>query len=322
VGITFKQVEDFRMLNIHQVKEEVCDIGRRIYNRGFAAANDGNISFRIDENRVVCTPTGICKGFMKPEDLCIVDMSGNQIAGTRKRTSEILLHVTIMKARPEVKSVVHCHPPHATAFGIAREAIPQCLMPEVDINMGDVPIASYALPGGQGFADVIMPYIMKSDIIVQANHGTVSVGPTIERAYWLAEMLDAYCRICLIARDLGKVEYFTRDEAEDLLTLKQKWGFKDPRADLENCELCANDIFRDSWKETGVAHRAFQPPTFKRNDDNTGQKASVNSKCTCAGCTANAAAQNQHQSTSPQSNEERELIIKTITDRIVKALAG
>ncbi|MGL6195891.1 MAG: class II aldolase/adducin family protein, partial [Thermoguttaceae bacterium] len=124
------------MLNIHQVKEEICDIGRRLYNKGFAAANDGNISYRIDDNRVVCTPTQICKGFMKPDDLCIVDMSGNQIAGHRKRTSEIMLHLTIMKERPEVKSIVHCHPPHATAFGIAREAIPQCVLPEVDIYMG------------------------------------------------------------------------------------------------------------------------------------------------------------------------------------------
>jgi L-fuculose-phosphate aldolase len=312
------------MLNIHQVKEEICDIGRRIYNRSFAAANDGNISYRIDENRVVCTPTGISKGFMKPEDLCVVDMEGNQISGTKKRTSEILLHLTIMKARPEVKAVVHCHPPHATAFGIAREAIPQCLMPEVDINMGDVPIAKYALPGGQGFADVVMPYIMKSDIIVQANHGTVSVGPTVERAYFLAEMLDAYCRICLIARDLGKVEYFTRDEAEDLLELKQKWGFKDPRAALENCELCANDIFRDSWKETGVGHRAFQPPTFKRKDNNAvSQKSSVNSKCTCGGCTCGANAQDSGKgSDSTVPNDEKELIIKTITDRVIKALAG
>jgi L-fuculose-phosphate aldolase len=244
------------MLNLHQVKEEICDIGRRIYNKGFAAANDGNISFRIDDNRVVCTPTGISKGFMKPDDLCVVDMDANQIAGHRKMTSEIRQHITIMKHRSDVKSVVHCHPPHATAFGIAREAIPQCLMPEVDINMGDVPIAKYTIPGGQEFADAILPFVDKSDIIVQANHGTVSYGPTVERAYFLVEMLDAYCRILLIARSLGKVEYFTKSEAEGLLDLKQKWGFKDPRAELANCELCANDIFRESWKETGVDHRA------------------------------------------------------------------
>ncbi|MDR3110386.1 MAG: class II aldolase/adducin family protein [Planctomycetaceae bacterium] len=284
------------MQNLHQVKEEICDIGRRIYNKGFAAANDGNISFRIDENRVVCTPTGVSKGFMKPDDLCIVDMNANQISGHRKMTSEIRQHITIMKHRSDVKSVVHCHPPHATAFGIAREAIPQCILPEVDINMGDVPIAKYTIPGGQEFADAILPFVDKSDIIVQANHGTVSMGPTVERAYFLTEMLDAYCRILLISRSIGKVEYFTKNEAEDLLALKQKWGFKDPRADLANCELCANDIFRDSWKETGVSHRAFIPPTFRRGEEET-------KSCQCK-----------------SSSDEQEQLIKVITERVLSAL--
>ncbi|MDR3233374.1 MAG: class II aldolase/adducin family protein [Planctomycetaceae bacterium] len=294
------------MANLQQTKEEICDIGRRIYNRGFASANDGNISFRIDENRVICTPTGVSKGFMKPEDLCISDMNANQIGGTKKMTSEIRQHITIMKHRSDVKSVVHCHPPHATAFGIAREAIPQCLMPEMDINMGDVPIARYTIPGGQEFADAILPFADKSDIIVQANHGTVSFGPTVERAYFLTEMLDAYCRILLIARSLGKVEYFTKDEAEDLLQLKQKWGFKDPRAELANCELCANDIFRDSWKETGVGNRAFHPPAFKRGDDSA--------KPCCGQC-----AKTGQKNETPDN--EQELIIRTITDRVMQALA-
>src|SRR5215469_3056616 len=152
------------MLNIHKIKQEICEIGDRLYKRGFAAANDGNITYRISEKEVVCTPTQICKGFMKPDDLCVVDMQGNQVAGHRKRTSEIMLHLTIMKQRADVKSVVHCHPPHATAFGIAREAIPQCVLPEVEIFMGDVPIAKYAIPGGQEFADTILTLIHKSDI--------------------------------------------------------------------------------------------------------------------------------------------------------------
>ncbi len=286
------------MINIHQIKEEICDIGRRLYNKGFAAANDGNISYRMDENRVVCTPTQICKGFMKPDDLCVVDMEGNQIAGHRKRTSEIMLHLTIMKERPEVKSVVHCHPPHATAFGIAREAIPQCVLPEVDIFMGDVPIAKYAIPGGQDFADTVLPFIHKSDIIVQANHGTVSFGPTVERAYWLTELLDAYCRILLISRDLGKVEYFNKTEAEELLSLKTQWNYKDPRVELANCELCANDVFRESWKETGVGHRAFTPPTFKRGEE---------SPAPSCGCSASA-------------DPSQESLVQAITDRVLEAL--
>src|SRR5262249_46017031 len=141
----------FRM-NVHQIKLEICDIGRRIYNRGFAAGNDGNISYRLGPNEVLCTPTMVSKGFLKPEELCTCDMEGNQLTGRKKRTSEVLLHLAIMKERPDVKSVVHCHPPHATAFAVAREPIPQCVLPEVEVFLGDVPITRYETPGGQKFA--------------------------------------------------------------------------------------------------------------------------------------------------------------------------
>src|SRR5215211_4486629 len=120
-------------INDRKLKEEICEIGRRVYNKGFAAANDGNISYRIGPNEVLCSPTMICKGFMTPDDICMVDLDGKQLAGKRKRTSEILLHLAIMRAKPEIKAVVHCHPPHATAFGVAREPIPQCVLPEVEV---------------------------------------------------------------------------------------------------------------------------------------------------------------------------------------------
>lgn len=249
------------MVNLHRIKQEICEIGDRIYKKGFAAANDGNISFRYSDREVVCTPTQICKGFMKPEDLCVVDMEGKQIAGNRKRTSEIMLHLAIMKSRPDVKSVVHCHPPHATAFGIAREPVPQCVLPEVEIFLGDVPITKYAIPGGTDFADTILPYVAKSNVIILANHGTVSYGETVEKAYWWTEVLDAYCRMLMLARGLGSVNYFTEPEARDLLALKQKWGFADPRNEMKNCDICANDVFRSTWKESGVAPKAFTPPS-------------------------------------------------------------
>ena len=130
------------------LKEQICEIGRRVYNKGFAAANDGNISIRVGENEVLCSPTMICKGFMTPDDICAVDLQGNQIAGKRKRTSEVLLHLAIMRARPDVKAVVHCHPPHATAFGVAREPIPQCVLPEVEVFLGEIPIDSKIRYGG------------------------------------------------------------------------------------------------------------------------------------------------------------------------------
>ena len=277
------------MLNVHKIKQEICEIGDRIYKKGFAAANDGNISYRVSETEVVCTPTQISKGFMKPDDLCVVDMDGNQIAGRRKSTSEIKLHLAIMKERPEVKSVVHCHPPHATAFGIAREPVPQCVLPEVEIFLGDVPIAQYDIPGSQDFANTILPFVNKSNVIILANHGTVSYGETVEKAYWATEILDAYCRMLILAKSLGKVNYFSQDEAQGLLDLKTEWGFKDPRAEMANCELCANDVFRDSWKASGVDQQAFEPPRY-----NTPPAAS--------------------------GNADQEALVQAITERVLAAL--
>ena len=124
-------------MNVHQLKQEICEIGRRIYDKGFAAANDGNISYRLSENEVLCTPTMVSKGFMKPDDLCIVDMEASSSPASASGRSEILLHLAIMKERPDVKSVVHCHPPHATAFAVAREPIPQCVLPEVEVFLGE-----------------------------------------------------------------------------------------------------------------------------------------------------------------------------------------
>jgi len=291
------------MVNTHKIKQDICAIGDRLYKKGFAAANDGNISVRIAENEVICTPTMMTKGFMKPDDLCTVDMEGNQLSGRRKRTSEVMLHLAIMKARPEIKSVVHCHPPHATAFGIAREPVPQCVLPEVEIFIGDVPIAAYAIPGGQEFADTILPFIHQANVMILANHGTVSYDVEVEKAYWWTEILDAYCRMLMLARGLGRVSYFNEPEAEALMDLKEKWGYRDPRAEVKNCELCANDTFRESWKETGVRPGAFQPPLF--HGERSGSASSGNGTPTPP---------------APVATPDQEALIRTITDRVMAAL--
>jgi L-fuculose-phosphate aldolase len=244
-------------INDRGLKEEICEIGRRIYDKGFAAANDGNISIRVGPNEVLCSPTMICKGFMKPEDICAVDLEGTQIAGVRKRTSEVLLHLAIMRKRPDVKAVVHCHPPHATAFAVAGEPIPQCILPEVEVFMGEVPIAPYETPGDQKFADTVVPFLESTNTIILKNHGTVSFGKTLEEAYWKTEILDAYCRILLLAKQLGPVEYLNEQKSRELLDLKKKLGFDDPRFHNEDCDLCGNSAFRDGYKEHIPVQRAF-----------------------------------------------------------------
>ena len=198
---------------------------------------------------------------MTPDDICAVDMQGKQIAGKRKRTSEILLHLTIMKHRPDVKAVVHCHPPHATAFAVTREAIPQCVLPEIEVFMGEVPLAPYETPGAQSFAETVVPFLKSSNTIILANHGTVSFGKDLEEAYWKTEILDAYCRILILSQQLGGITYLNEKKSRELLDLKKRLGFDDPRFHNEDCDLCGNTSFRDGYKE-GTAPRvaAFEPP--------------------------------------------------------------
>jgi L-fuculose-phosphate aldolase len=212
-----------------------------------------------------------------------------------------------MKERPDVKSVVHCHPPHATAFAVAREPIPQCVLPEVEVFLGDVPITKYETPGGQEFANTILPFVKKSNVIILANHGTVSFGETVERAYWWTEILDAYCRILMLARDLGKINYFTEEKTRELLDLKQKWGFTDPRLepDMKNCDICANDVFRHSWQDSGIERKAFEAPPSMRPQpakQSAGSAPASNGKPPIAG--------------------DQETLIQTITDRVVAALTN
>jgi L-fuculose-phosphate aldolase len=297
--------------SVYQVKKDICEIGRRIYAKGFAAANDGNITVRISENEVLCTPTMHSKGFLVPDDISLVDMTGKQLSGRKKRSSEALLHLEIYKNRPDVKSVVHCHPPHATAFAVAREPIPQCVLPEVEVFLGDVPITKYETPGGQAFADTIIPFVKKTNVIVLANHGTVSFGEDVERAYWWTEILDAYCRILMLAKQLGGVNYLNAHESKELLELKDKWGFTDPRNSSEyaNCDICANDIFRDSWMATGVERKAFPEPPPAKPDDIAKYRSTPS--------TATAAAVPGNLELSPAVLEA---LVSTITDRVVKEL--
>src|SRR5262249_36179880 len=157
--------------------------------------NDGNITVRLNEKEILCTPTMVSKGYLKPEDICKVDYDGKQLAGTRKRTSEVLLHLAVYNLRPDVHSAVPCRPPPATAFAVAHEPIPKCVLPEVEVFLGEVPIAKYETPGNQRFADTIAPFVKDCNTLLLANHGTVSWGADVEKAYFNTEIIDSYCRI-------------------------------------------------------------------------------------------------------------------------------
>ncbi len=270
-------------MNEFKLKEQMCEIGRRIYAKGFAAANDGNITIRIGPNEVLCTPTMVCKGFLKPEDICKVDMTGKQIAGTRKRTSEVLLHLAIFRERPDIKACVHCHPPYATAFAVAREPIPKCVLPEVEVFLGEVPIAEYETPGTQKFAETIVPFVKDCNTIILANHGTVTFGPDLEKAYWNSEIIDAYCKILMIAKSLGRVNYFTDQQTRELLDLKKRLGYDDVRFRDASCAMCGESNFNSRYDGEVPEPRAFPlPGTRGEADDFDGLVETITEKVMAA----------------------------------------
>jgi len=290
-----------------KVRELMCEVGRRVYAKGFAAANDGNISYRLSDDRVLCTPTRVSKGFMKPDDLCIVDMDGKQVSGTRKRSSEILLHLSVMKARADVRSCVHCHPPHATAFAVAHEPIPKCILPEFEVFLGEVAIAPYETPGTQAFAETVLPYVKDTDTILLANHGTITYGTDLEDAYFKTEIIDAYCRILLLAKQLGTINYYSDDKAAELIRIKPNLGIPDPRLGLglENCDLCGNSLFREGYSDFSPEPKAFIPPKLQQQQNARPQ----------------APPPAKPQAGPSSGGSDIDGLVRVITDQVMKAMA-
>ena len=282
-------------MNEFKLKEQICEIGRRLYAKGFAAANDGNITIRLNDKEILCTPTMVSKGYMKPDDICKVDYEGKQLAGSKRRTSEVLLHLAVYKNRPDVQAVVHCHPPHATAFAVAHEPIPKCVLPEVEVFLGEVPIAKYATPGDNRLPDSIVPYVKDCNTILLANHGTVTFGPTLENAYFNTEIIDAYCRILILSKMLGRVNYFGEKDTGELMTFKKRLGYDDVRFTDPGCDLCGPSKFDESYSDFVPQPLAFQPE--------------------CAPSTGPCSLNGR---TTPGDDE----LVKRITDQVMAALKG
>lgn len=235
----------FHSPEIRELREQICDVGRRLWQRAYVDGNGGNISIRIGENLALCTPTLVSKGFMKPEDMCFVDLEGNQKFGRKKRTSEILMHLQIMKAQPKAKAVVHCHPPHATAFAVAGVKPPTCMIPEIEVFIGQVPIAPYETPGTPAMGAKVAELVDKHNTVLMANHGVVAWSHSVEDAYFKMEIIEAYCRTVVVASQLGtELKTFTPAHLQDLLKIKQTLDIPDPRIGLKECELCDNPEWR------------------------------------------------------------------------------
>src|ERR1700686_2337200 len=225
-----------------ELRQDIVDVGKLVFQKGWVAANDGNISIRLDDRKVLCTCTGISKGMMTVDDLIICDLEGNKIEGSRERTSEIAMHLTIYQMRPNIFSVVHAHPPVATGFAVAGRPLNLALLPEVIIGLGWVPLAEYGLPGTPALTEGMLPYIPKYDAILMGNHGCVSYGEDVYKAFFKMETVEHFARIALVAELLGGPKILPKEEVDKLLDSRTRYGVKS-RASLEpGCPVVAEDV--------------------------------------------------------------------------------
>jgi len=235
--------------SLWELKQQMCDVGSRIWKKGFCAGNEGNHSARIGEDRFLCTPTGLSKGFLDPEDMIVVDGEGKQVESNsrgRKPTSEIKVHLAIYKKRPDVGAVVHSHPPHATAFAIANIALPEGIHPEAEVFLGRVIMAPFGMPSTHDLPNSFLPKITEqTNSVLLGNHGTVNFSNTLIDAYYKLEILDAYCRILLLVHQLGKVNVLNAEQMTGLLEVKEKFGLPDDRLSCapQGCVGDVNDQF-------------------------------------------------------------------------------
>jgi len=258
----------FNSPEAERIKKEICDIGRRIWAREYCDGNGGNISARLGPDRFLITPTGISKGFMTPDMLSMVDIKGNQLAGTWKRSSEFTTHAAIYETTPEAASVCHAHPVHAGAFAIKELQPPARLIPELEVFVGQVAVAGYQTPGSPEIAASIRPLAPHHQSIIMGCHGVICWGKSVEDAYFKMEITDAYCRTIILAQSLPGSASIPCEKMDDLLNIKKSMGLPDNRYELKNAELCEVDPWTEMCGSRGCSTPVtpFNPMTAPQSD--------------------------------------------------------
>ncbi len=251
---------------IVELKQRMVEIGQRMWNREYTDGNGGNLTIRVGDNLVLCTPTLVSKGFMTLEQMCLVDMEGVQLAGKYKRTSECMTHLAIMKRQPKAKACCHAHPPHGTAFAVAGVQPPTCMIPEAEVFLGQIGLSEYQTPGTPANAVAVGDAAVDHMAVLMVNHGVITWGKDIEDAYWKMENVESYCKTIWVASQIngGKLLTITGGQAKELIALRKVLGMEDKRANWQECQLCDNS--------------AFQPGTVCQIPDKVASSASGSAK--------------------------------------------
>jgi L-fuculose-phosphate aldolase len=206
-----------------QIRQQLVEIGRRMYEKSFVAANDGNLSFRLPDGQIITTPTGVSKGFMSPEQMVVVDIDGNVSSGGKPST-ELLMHLFFYREREDVRAVVHAHPIYATGFATSGLSFDQCVSPEIIATLGSIPLAKYGTPSTNELPETLRPFVHSHDAILLANHGVVTVGKDLYEAYYKLERIEHYAHIIFVARLLGGERPLSKEDVEKLQTTRATYG--------------------------------------------------------------------------------------------------
>lgn len=221
------------MASDRQYRQAIVQFGRQLHANGFVAATDGNLSVRLDERRLLVTPTCMSKGTMTPSDLVVVDLEGNRISGKRRVSSEIGMHLLIYRLRPDVRGIVHAHPPTATGFAASGFELSRPLVCEVVVGLGSIPLARYGTPGTTELTEALEPLIPGHDAILMANHGVVTFGSSVENAFMKMETVEHFARITLVTRQLGQQKLLTGEQIEKLLVCRTNYAGVNSSAKME-----------------------------------------------------------------------------------------
>ena len=211
-----------------QIRQDLVEVGRRLHARAYVASNDGNFSVRLSDDRLLTTPKGVSKGFMTPDMMVTTNLDGRKISGEREPSSELLMHLAVYQNRPEVKAVVHAHPPTATGFAVAGIPLDRAVLAEVVTTLGSIPIADYGTPSTPELADAVRKYIKVHDGLLLANHGALTVADELFAAYYKMETIEHFARISLVARLLGGERVLSREEVTRLQDLRGAYGITSP----------------------------------------------------------------------------------------------
>lgn len=209
------------MKDLLEYKSQLCDIGRRMYQREFVAANDGNISCRISDNEILISPTGVSKGFMTPDMIVRLDLDGRVLEGSWKPSSETPMHVQLYKAHPDVKAIVHAHPLYATICAIINKPLDQKLVPEAILLLGSVPVAKYGTPSTDELPNEVEKYMHDHRAVLLANHGALSWGKDLEEAYLTMERVEFMAKLVILLKDLDGVQEIPPENIKKLMALKE-----------------------------------------------------------------------------------------------------